>query len=153
MCDYDDFYELDEERFVEVKAWLDTQPELRSRIINGRQFAVEDNSPFTYTDLEGIINGMNMDMPYTAREIYGVILKEEALSNAHLTVRQLKKLIQAIPDKYDEKQVMITNPLKMYSPMSDMDSHVPLDNMRLTCENEQCILQCLFTFEGYDMII
>lgn len=153
MCEYDDFYELDKERFIEVKVWLDAQPELRSRIINGRQLAVENDSPFTYTDLEDIVEGMNLDMPYTVRELYGVILKEEALSNAHLTVRQLKKLIQAIPDKYDEKPVMITNPLKIYSPMSNMDSHVPLDNMRLTCENEQCILQGLFTFEGYGMII
>lgn len=76
MCDYDDFCQQNK-RFMEVKAWLDTQRELRSRIENGVHFANEDNNaPFTLSDLQGIISGMNMDMPYTAEDIYWVLHNE-----------------------------------------------------------------------------
>lgn len=64
-------------RFMKIKEWLDTQRELRSRIKNGVQYANEDNNaPFTLSDLQGIIAGMNMDMPYTAEDIYWVLHNE-----------------------------------------------------------------------------
>ena len=72
-----DEYVTSNARFVEIKKWLDTQRELRSRIENGVQFANEDNNaPFTLADLQGIISGMHMDMPYTAEDIYWVLHNE-----------------------------------------------------------------------------
>jgi hypothetical protein len=72
-----DEYVTSNARFVEIKNWLDTQRELRSRIVNGVHFANEDNNaPFTLADLQGIISGMNMNMPYTAEDIYWVLHNE-----------------------------------------------------------------------------
>lgn len=72
-----DDYVLSNAQFMKIKNWLDTQRELRSRIENGVQFAKEDNNaPFTLSDLQGIISGMNMDMPYTAEDIYWVLHNE-----------------------------------------------------------------------------
>ena len=72
-----DDYVLSNARFMKIKEWLDTQRELRSRIENGVQFAKEDNNaPFTLSDLQGIMSGMNMDMPYTAEDIYWVLHNE-----------------------------------------------------------------------------
>lgn len=72
-----DDYVSSNAQFMQIKAWLDTQRELHSRIENGVQFAKEDNNaPFTLSDLQGIISGMNMDMPYTAEDIYWVLHNE-----------------------------------------------------------------------------
>ena len=72
-----DDYVSSNARFMKIKEWLDTQRELRSRIENGVQFANEDNNaPFTLSDLQGIVSGMNMDMPYAAEDIYWVLHNE-----------------------------------------------------------------------------
>lgn len=72
-----DDYVSSNARFMKIKEWLDTQRELRSRIENGVQHAKEDNNaPFTLSDLQGIISGMNMDMPYTVEDIYWVLHNE-----------------------------------------------------------------------------
>ena len=72
-----DEYVSSNARFMKIKEWLDTQRELRSRIENGVQYAAEDNNaPFTLSDLQGIVYGMNMDMPYTAEDSYWVLHNE-----------------------------------------------------------------------------
>lgn len=72
-----DDYVSSNARFMKIKGWLDTQRELCSRIENGVQYANEDNNaPFTLADLQGIISGMNMNVPYTAEDIYWVLHNE-----------------------------------------------------------------------------
>jgi hypothetical protein len=58
-----------------INKWLDSQRELSSRIDDGMWYAVDDGMPFTIEDLQGILDGIDIEIPYPTKDIYRAITK------------------------------------------------------------------------------